>query len=404
MKKHLQKLLYAFLNPQCLRGIGIYLGSSKPCRMHRKLALNIHPKLSRSTWYAILAASTICWYFAIFWFQLTHSLHIAFKHKQFTFRAIPKLLYIGLWLGSSPYNYFALNLTNAKKLDWVFYIFLEEQITWHRLFNTNTQQITHQHHDLSTLNDKKIFSEYLLSNSLPAIATIETVTQSNRQRIEQKIDRLIDNNTHFFVKPQSSNAMKGCLWVTARQQESECNAFGFNCDGQFIELQSKQQLIQFVVDSLGNLSKKNSLPANQRNLLLQQHFQSNQQIRSILNSDLPISLRLITYQSKGNSENVRIAYAYLEECFEIKNTKMLWRTHNIDPLSGEVNHQRIKGWATIVNDIINTHALFPSVHTIAWDTIYTEQGLKIIEGNFGWDAITPQRISHCPLLKVITHA
>ncbi len=407
MKRRLQKLFYALSNPQCLRGVGMYLSKSKPYHLHRKLALNIHPKLSRSTWYAILTASTICWYFAIFWFQLAHSLHIACKQKQFTFRTISELLYIGLWLGASPYNYFALNLTNAKKSDWIFYIFLEEQISWHHIFNLNSQHAKNIQSDIAMLRDKQAFSQYLLHNELPAIPTLATLTQAMQtdvQLIEQKINHLIKNDTNFFIKPQSSNAMKGCVWVKINQLEKDCNAYGINYDRQFIRIHNKQKLVEFISYSLKHLEKETHLPLNQRNLLLQKNYPSSNQVNNILTTSLPNSLRLISYQPEENSKNIFLIYALLEESIESENNEMLWQTHNINISSGEIRGQKINQWSTIINQVIHAHLLFPSVYTIAWDVILTEQGFKVIEGNFGWDAINPQRVSHSPLLKFFIEA
>ena len=399
---HFKKLLYAQLNPQCLRGIGIYLGTSTAHHWHRKLAHIVHPNLHRAQWIIVLFTSTILWYSIIFWFQLVYVLLFNNSKKHITFKQIGDLLYLGLWLGASPHNYFTLDLKNTQKPEWIYYIFLEEQLVWYTFFNQSRLKKDALKNDIAVLQDKLAFSNYLLSEELPAIPNLEIFTQDiiqNPEALKKSINQLIHHSEDFFIKPQFSNAMRGCLWVAVNQQSQECTAIGYDIDKQLCQIHNKRELIDFITKSLKNLSKRVDIPDDKKNLLIQKSYVSSNQINNILNTSQAVSLRLITCRQNKNPEMIVLTYAFIEKSMSIKNGKMIWETYNINTQTGKLINQKINGWETITERILAAHSLFQSVKTIAWDVILTEQGLKIIEGNFGWDVISAQRVSNTPTLK-----
>lgn len=400
--KYLKKLLYAILNPQCLRGVGIFFNSSKSAHWHRKLAFNIHPKLSRFQWYAILLASVLCWYLCIFWIQFTHSIFITFQQKKLTPKTIPNLLYLGLWIGASPYNYFFLNLYDEKIKIFSSYIFIEEQLSWYMIFNQKKGVKSQERQkDLSSLQDKQAFSDLLLDKGFPAIPSIETFSTSLTNQphaIEKNIDKLIEAGVDFFIKPRFGNALRGCLWVTVNQSTQECTAFGFTMSKKNIQLKNKKSLVEYISESLEFLANAKNSIGNKQSLLVQKQYKSNIQIQNALNTTLPISLRLITFRQKQFSEKIQLLYAFIEKS-QTTHNNMNWQTYNIDITSGRfINHQ-IEEWSSIVESITKAHSIFPSINSIAWDAILSETGLKIIEGNYGWETIEPQRLSRKPILK-----
>jgi hypothetical protein len=63
---------------------------------------------------------------------------------------------------------------------------------------------------------------------------------------------------------------------------------------------------------------------------------------------------------------------------------------NYDRVYGRLGDRFVPGWPTIRHQSHVAHRHFPGVHAIAWDWAVTPDGPRLLEGNAGWGAATPQ--------------
>ncbi len=310
--------------------------------------------------------------------------------------SIKNLLYSGLWLGISPYNFIALNLVQIPFNEWKNFIFIEEANSWHTHLNRNDCSDDKFKRDLNTLTDKKKFSEYLLKLNIPAIETIGNYDRGSKLSAND-IHSLCSIHDGVFIKPNSLNAMRGCFQVNIKGIEKNKNnrsiaIWGRNLHGEFINKRT-------TIESMEVIQKTQQ----STNIIIQPLLKNNDYLtKHILDAkwESLITFRIIS-KFDLQSLSTKILSASIEYPKEKKPLRS-WGIEIIDIESGLTQDNiTIPSWLEIKSYVNLAHKDFKSIKTIAWDVCLHKEKVKIIEGNFGWGVIEQQKTTFKGILSSI---
>jgi len=411
----LKKLIKYFIQPGYTLGVGVFFGSSNAKKQHRKLIRYSHPNLPRYQAQTAFILISLSWYLVFFWIHL-----ISFSLKKGHVKpiksndnnllnTIKNILYLGLWIGVSPYNLYTLNLGNVQQKKWWNYIFLEEAVTWYTHLNyTNRHRAnTHQKsvsRDVNNLNNKNEFNLILRQQNLPCIDTL-SVLKKNELISPEKFNSLIEEHQGLFIKPISKNGMRGCVSITQCKSVNTIQATGKKLNGEYIALENKPKILSFI-----NSIQKNS------EILVQPLLINRADISSTIKQTYPeadthklITIRVITHLETNNtSEPSKVIFAILETPMKRQKDVSSFELNKIDLESGYIEltntkQKRLPEWQEVKMLAEKAHLLFPEIQTIGWDVSLTEKGIKILEGNFGWNAIVIQHIHNTPMLEFLNN-
>ena len=392
--KKLNTLFFTVFNPRCIRGIGMYFDSSKAAKWHKSVAANRHENITRYAWYGIFLISTSLWYLCFFWIHFI-SLYFSNKHpntQPFKTKTMADILFLGLWVGVKPQNYFQLELFKSPRDNWFNYIFIEEQLTWYVNFNHRHRSIKDFNNDIATLSNKHLFSKLLIKNKLPAIselAFISTQSDNKHEMLNNAIDSQIEKNQDFFIKPLSENSMRGCLVANINSDIDDCSAHGFDLKRKHINLKNKSEIARYLTNFLTILSIEHK---HHSGLLFQKLLVNSKEMVELTQSKKLSVIRIITCISRKKFKP-KVIYSFLENEISKQRRLLHWKQFQINVDTGLCEIGKIKQWDDIKEIAVACHELYPSIVSLAWDIAICQEGIRVIEGNYGWGTIEPQSIT-----------
>jgi len=401
----LRKLAQCYIKPGYILGIGVFFGNSKAKKKHRKLITQSHPSLPRWQAISIYILLSISWYFVVFLIHLvsfirsSKNLNHVKSNDSSRLNIVKNLLYSGLWLGVSPYNFLALKLTETPRNEWENFIFIEEANTWHTHLNRNNCDDHKFQHDLHLLTNKKEFSDHLLSLNIPAVETIAAYDKESKLS-ETDIHSLCSSHDGgIFIKPNALNAMLGCFEVTSKRikknkSPESIHIWGKTLEGDFIEKRTTQESLSII--------DKTQITTD---IIVQPLLENHDDLlkyQLVSKSEILITFRIIT-RIDLPSRSVKILSAHMEYPKE-KRALQIWEIESIHTESGKIKCKKgfiLPYWAQIKSHLMLAHEELESIKTIAWDVCITSKGVKIIEGNFGWNVIEQQKINNKGILQIV---
>lgn len=388
------KLFRLLYRPGCMVGPKLLFSRDPYLALHRKLVFKAWPTRPRWQWALLLLASVIFWYLFSIWRKLFKCarLHMSGANQRYNLtskRQWIDLLYLGLWLGVAPRDYYRLSLHQFARNRWCRFVFTQEQQTWHQVhsFSLSTSSRT-------LLADKYECEQRLRNSGINCVQTLDRVLKGDtvsETRFFQQQSR--------FIKPQSANAMRGCVLLEYDPASDSYSLIGKGMDSQPI----CESLQAGIMKQLKQILLRDSL-------LIQDVLSNSVAMSEFCRNEKLVTLRVI---SCCVNQAIELAYALLELESEKSDS---WCIYPLDIDTGEIVDQPIRAescvnlaktnqktkvphWNEVQHHVIGAHQLFPCFKTIAWDLCVTEAGACIIEGNSGWGLSEPQIASGVPLLE-----
>ena len=347
---------------------------------------------SYSRWLALLNGALCCtaWYGGLAWWGLASLL----VKKPFAEQSIDKplstqladLMYLVFWVGATPKSYYLLRLYNWPRSSWLEFVYPQEARYWQ-----SAQNMVSQAESLFKLRNKQVFANYCLENGVEVVAFIDHIKRGiilSEKRVFSYGD--------CFIKPTDANALRGCMRLVLSEQA--CRLSGWSLTKRWIQDYQKNSIverIQTVVDK--------------HDIVIQPLLKNHSALDVLADSyqDI-ITVRVISCVADGGRADVVFA------ALEVPNKEDSgWDTYDIDLTQGRLlsldpllisliqEKENIiqPFWPKIETMTQHAHSYFSDVKTIAWDLAITEHGPLIIEGNWGWSPLLPQRIMGKPLLQ-----
>ncbi len=362
--------------------------------LHRELVFKAWPTRPRWQWLLVLLGSVICWYLFSIWRQLFICARkfisvTRLQHDLTTSRQWLDLLYLGLWLGVAPRDYYRLSLHQFARNRWPRFVFMQERQTWHRVHSCPLSATGQK-----LLTDKYQCEQHLRDMGIACVRTVDLIAKGNTV----SETRLFKNQSRF-IKPNSANAMRGCMLLKYDPKSNSYTLVGKDMDGKPISESSRMD----IVYQLEHILTRDSV-------LIQEVLSNSTAMSEFCRSKKLVTLRMISCRV---NQIIELAYALLEVESDQHGS---WCIYALDIDTGVILDQSIDAenclnlakinrsyqvphWTEMQNQVRDAHLLFPDIKTIAWDLCVTESGACIIEGNSGWGLITPQIVSGLPLLE-----
>ncbi len=392
--KRLFRIALQFLTqPCCMVGPKLFFSKYAYLNMHRDLVFKSMPTHARWQWVIILFSSATIWYLFSVWWQLFKCARmsmsvVAERYNVARSRQWVDLFYLGLWLGVAPRDYYRLSLHQFARNRWCRFVFMQEQQTWHGVHSYQKSATSFN------LSNKFECEQRLRNAGLTCVQTIDLVTQG-----DVLSEKTIFQRQSCFIKPQSSNAMRGCVLLEYDSESDSYSLIGNSMKGQPIFEHSQAGILQ----QLKQILKRDSL-------LIQEVLNNSKTMSEFCRNEELVTLRLISCRVH---QAIEFAYAFLEVP---SDQPQIWCIYPLDIDTGVIldwpKHQEnclnlaktnqslsVPCWTELQALVRDAHLLYSAFKSIAWDLCVTESGACLIEGNSGWGLVPPQIISGIPLLE-----
>lgn len=419
----LKKVFSKLIKPGCLYGPAQFFIASKssPLHLHKKLLLQAGPNISTWQHFLVCACGVLFWYAFLFWWQLCKLYWCktpksrSFRRSKPVLNELLDILYLGLWLGVEPYQYFRFKLFLHDRRRWLYWVFEQEQALWLQVHSVQRHKEPKYCDAEKLLSDKYRFEKHLAQHNISSAQTLKYIHRNQDIPITELFLR-----RDLFLKPNSSSSMRGCLCLRYKKSQNSYELSGRNFDYSSVKLEDEEQII-----SLLNACFAKS------DYLIQEVLENSQQLESLLGLSELVTIRIISfYSSKGCSteestdKEVGLAYQTLECPILKPNAEPnlnQWILYPVEQHTGEIlyPHYLIKEpsqndpqpiemrkvgclipeWQRCIDLVKRAHLTVPNLKTIAWDLCITEPGPTIIEANSGWGLAAPQISSGVALLE-----
>jgi len=349
------------------------------------MVINFRPAQSR--WLANLNASLcyLWWYGFFAWFTFLKVIVRSYKLDRAV--NIRDFIYLAFWVGANPACYYYLKLQEHRREDWLLFVYPKEQAHWQTI-----QAAPNSSEEVALLLDKQAFSNYCLDNGVNAVAEFGTIDLGETVRAKN-----LFKQQDFFLKPVNANAMRGCMSL-----EYRCSSYrlhGWSLKRELVDEQDTGSILR----TLQRVVDKHSL-------LIQPLLRNHTKMLDLSSQELQTTqlstLRIITSVSK--TQGLTIEFAVLEvlapderSWYEIivdVNSGYLDVISCVPELADECAYLIQPFWTEIQCLVYKAHELFIGIPTVAWDLAITNDGLFIIEGNWGWSPLSIQTLTSTPLL------
>ena len=382
------------LAPGCLLGPAIWLSNSESSRIHRRVCRGRHSSRGSILPWIIFIVKVALWYALLVWVSLVITLLIDLKRIRqdkanesydSTLRRIGLWAYLGFWLGAKPQAYFRLRLYASPPKQWLNSAFPQEQSNWH-----NSLGYRNESSAKIELADKQITEERLHQNGVPCVNTVHILARG--KPID---DHMMYTKQHYFIKPKSLNAMRGCARLNYQSERPDYQLTGYDL-----------QLNPIAINGEQNINAYLQQLSSQVELLVQTMLTDHEQLSSYSDDRDISTLRIITCRF---NEHIHVVHAMLEVA--IKHT-MHWARYDVDVATGILQLANdssndaefpsdftIPFWPRACKYVQDAHRSFDLIKTVSWDVCISPEGPVIIEGNSGWGLSAPQTTSQRPLLQ-----
>ena len=336
--------------------------------------------------------TVLAWYGFFAWFHLLKTIKLARKFNAQTkaenrIHQLTSFIYLALWLGAKPQSYFQLDLSQIPKQRWLDFIYPQEQAFWHEVHDSKTGG-----QGRILLSDKAQTAAVLKA---AAIGSVETLKLVPYKTVLNESDILLGRD--LFIKPNSANAMRGCLKLQYDSQNERYLMTGYDLARKAVTINDKLEILELV----------NSILI-EKEVLLQPVLRNHTGMSQFLGQRDITTIRLITAQ---HHSKISLVNAVIEMP---NDDNRAWHSMSINVTSGAVDNSAsnrllhgkdhligvgVPCWAEIMSTVVKAHELVGPITTVCWDVCVTESGPVVIEGNSDWGVASPQQISNQPLLQ-----
>jgi len=362
---------------------------SRAIQLHCKVFLSAWPRLPRWQWALIAIYSAMTWWLFFSW----RLIYLCLKHRNHALSekpAIPvvkhffDLLSLSLLYGIPPYYYYRYRLDQSPRKQWLDYVYDHELPHWHQVLSGGMSRKTQ-----TLMTEKNAFAEYMAEHGIASVKTCAFFGKGEKVGA----DTLFQEQS-FYFKPDIGSRAEGNL-VLAFDAETE----------------AYQLLAKESIESQDGILAELNQRVQQRDYLMQPLLSNHQLITEMCGTTSLITLRLVTGLIHG--ETIAL-FAKLEvRCSD--ETKGSWQLA-LDLVTGQLSDrsdlqheefqklkQRVDGktlpfWQEAVAICLKAHAHFPDLPAIGWDVVFTDSGVKLLEGNINWGIAGHQILSDRPLL------
>jgi len=365
---------------------------SRAVQLHRKVFLGAWPSLPRWQWALIALYSAVTWLLFFSWQQVYFCMKNRRRKVSEEF-SIPvgqqlfDLLVLTLLHGIPPRYYYLYSLHQRPRKQWLDFIYDHELPHWHQVLSAGVSEKT-----LHLMRDKKAFAEFMTRQGIAAIQTCDFFGRGGQ------IDAThIFQQQSVYLKPNSGSRGEGNVVLS------------FNAETGLYQLLT-DEIIEIQDEIIAEINRR----VGEQDYLLQPLLQNHEQIGELCDSSKLVVLRLITGVIKGKTNAL---FAKLEiPCTDDK--KGCW-AFAIDLATGQLSNwheqeheefqklkQRLDGktlpfWQEAVDICQKSHTHFLDLPTIGWDVVFTDSGVKLLEGNINWGIAGHQFLSDEPLLNTL---
>ncbi|MEN9576606.1 MAG: hypothetical protein RL514_4461 [Verrucomicrobiota bacterium] len=355
-----------------------------------------YPNRPRWQWWAALPLLFLAWHGFGAWRAGWRGLRTAARFgpqlnlpRSRVWRDLPVLAF---WFGANSVGYFQYRLYERPRREWADFIFPQEHDVWHGLANASRGTPGR-----AALADKAGFAEALAARSL---ATVPTLRRVPRGATLPEAELFAGRS--LFLKPNSANAMRGCLELRHDPTSGSYRLLGLDLAGRPCEHGERPA----IVACLAELCSREAY-------LLQPLLTNHPDLRALLPVPRLITLRVITARVAADAT---LLYTVLEVPEHDEGT---WQFANVNVVTGAIEPSQ-NPWAKLAKQpgllgsalgacvpewprcrelVLAAHRLTPDVPMVGWDLAITPDGPLIIEGNPGWNVLPPQAVSGVPLLR-----
>ncbi|MDX8394563.1 MAG: sugar-transfer associated ATP-grasp domain-containing protein, partial [Mariprofundales bacterium] len=330
------------------------------------------------------------WWLFFSWLQIFNCLMFRSKKLResqgisFTSQ-LRRLLFLALAHGIPPQFYYRYSLWREPYFCCFSYIYTHELPQWHLTFSPKISDSSNQ-----LISHKHLFAKTLTKKTIAAVETILFITA------DEEIDEsLLFSQSNLFIKPEAGSQGRDCFTL---RWHAESTSYKFSLNP---ALQSKKEILQ----AIQNLTST-------EDFLIQPLLQNHTDISLLCATKKLVTLRLITGLINGYANAI---FAVLEVPTEKDNSFFLMA---LDVTTGMLSYageepnvesyknfiQKTQGktlplWQQAVDICTTAHALFPDITTIGWDVIFTNEGVKLLEGNINWGVASHQHTMGIPTLE-----
>lgn len=377
--------------PGCLLGPAQLLRRSRAAALHRALALRSWPGRPRWQWGLLLSAALVRWYLVGFWRELDRCLTGIDRRVRHTgktrWERVRSLFHLGLYLGVRPMDYYRLRLYCIERSRWLNFVFTQEQQTWHAV---------HSHPGgaagVALLRDKLGFEARARERGLRAVRTLASFRAGDAPGLDGLPPR-----RPVFLKPNSANAMRGCMTLERCGDTGEEQLRGRTLERERFDVSGREA----VEETLAGVFAR-------EDYLVQEVLRNSPEFSRLCGTEELVTVRVITLRLGGRIEPL-CGWLEVPKDGELYSVGAIGvdgraRLHPLQPLQEPMpafcaGGERVPHWEALLDLSCRAHGLAPDVGAVAWDLTVTEEGATLLEGNTGWALMAPQRSLDVPLLE-----
>jgi len=376
--------------PSCLMGPAQFIGRSPAAALHRTLVFRCWPNRPRWQWFPLLGASLIRWYLLGIWIQLFRCFKVVDSSITDTgktrWEQVRGLLYLGLYVGARPVDYYRFRLYLYERERWLNFVFFQEQSCWHAVHS-----FPNGSEGAALLGDKLRFEKLARKNGLRVVQTLASFRAGDAPELED-----LSRRDSVFLKPNSANQMRGCMMLD-RNDSGGHRLHGYSLDGKPVDTSERDAIVATLSDAFA-----------EEDYLVQETLCNSTELSHFCETKRLVNLRLHTARTGQGIELVcpDLEVRADDDLFHINPIDVNGRVslhsgHSPEqPIPAYCNSdEKIPRWKETVSVVRRAHGLLPNVRTVGWDLTVTDEGTTLIEGNSCWGIHVLQQVSGTPILE-----
>jgi hypothetical protein len=364
-----------------------YLSQSSDPYISQHLKVLLYKPKDRGVlkYFLIFILKFMLWYFYFGWKRL---LQLKEQKKNWTalqamnnkpVNELLDLLYLTFFCAIPPAYYYFFRLYLFRKKDWFKFIYEHECPDWQ--FSLGQEIVTKS---LGFITSKRTFEQVCSSLNIPCVPTLQCFAKG--QLVAEKD---IFKQKDFFFKPESGSQSNSCYLLTYLAVK---NSY-------ILTSEKNQNLLTHGRDIISCIQ----MEINNQRFIKQPLLNNHPEITQLCQTNDLVTIRIITCAIKNT---IKAISAIME--VPDKENKSVYRLVKIDIKSGQLdnslitqhlikptedqqkwlNHiagQKLYIWEDLLKYVSLAHQQCADIVSVGWDVAITAEGVKIIEGNLGWN-------------------
>ena len=369
-----------YLNPKSPRAILSWrylLPHSTPeIHLHRQVLFSCFSQRPLALWWTLTIHGFVLWYGFYGWIQSyrqwrRYSLILSEQENIPRFKQLRHILVLAFLHSVPPQFYYRYKLYRTSEKKWFNYIYTHELPQWHHCMSPVVSPESH-----AFLENKNTFSSICSRQKLPAIPTVFFIEENKPFDLQTLFVK-----QSFFLKPNTGSRKRGCFMLYYVPEEDD--------------YQLKSPFFSDIHGRSNIVRELKSLAAG-ADYLIQPLLKNHPWFSNLFPYMELITIRLITVVNTApetisaileiptrNLDNIPFRIETQGgELFPLKCS--LVAIENQEEMNTLLQKKVLPHWEQIkhIAELAHRHCL--DVKTVGWDLALTDQGVKILEGNFNW--------------------